>query len=156
MNWVWVTVHCLYTTRQSKLLFLVFATIISIFLKLSLIPKNMQLRLTVLNQSRERTSTKTFLNSTGHVLSYSCLWRYNIFEGTQTNMKNMKSQIKELIENQEEVFKAIKKLSGWIRAIERRESTNVRNILESQSITDENVESKEKNEVQTLMETFKK
>ena len=68
----------------------------------------------------------------------------------------MKSQIKELIENQEEVFEAIKKLSEGIRAIESRESTNVRNILESQSITDENVESKEKNEVQTVMETFTK
>ena len=68
----------------------------------------------------------------------------------------MKSQIKELIENQEEVFEAIKKLSKRIRAIESRESTNVRNILESQSITDENVESKEENEVQTVMETFTK
>ena len=47
-------------------------------------------------------------------------------------------------------------MSERIRAIESRESTNVRNILESQSITDENVESKEKNEVQTLMKTFTK
>ena len=57
----------------------------------------------------------------------------------------MKSQIKELIENQEEVFEAIKKFSERIREIKSRESTNVRNILESQSITDENEESKDKN-----------